>query len=179
MGLQGRPRLKSITKLDGVLPSGGKNPEYSRDVMSAPLGEPECPKHLDKRARAIFKATVALLRDVPELLSTLDATLLANFSLVESQLEILEKGLQAEIAKPVGVGKRKRPRNAIEQAEVVMRFTPVIDKMRIRSNILAREMGLTPAARSSLKVGPVKTTKTVSDHAIDKMFLGSRSFQKM
>ena len=179
MGLQGRPRLKSITKLDGVLPSGGKNPEYSRDVMSAPLGEPTCPSHLSKRAKTIFKAVCALLRDVPELLSTLDTFLVANFASNEAQLELLEKGMQADLAKPVGVGKRQRGKNAIEEAAVVMKYTVIIDKLRIRSNILGREMGLSPAARSSLKVGPVKTTKSVSDHAIDKMFLGSRTFQKM
>lgn len=171
-------RHRSNTPIEGGRdPQQILAPQYDRDMASLPLGTPDKPASLSPGASAIWDVYVPMLAESPDLISILDGSLLADFCELESEKNILLGAMYEEATAAAKEAKNGCKKAAM--AKVMMQYSHTLDKMRTRINTLRKEFGGTPGARSSLKVGPIKTVKGNAKSAIQSHFLGSSRFMKV
>ena len=146
-------------------------------MASLPLGTPEKPAHLSPGASQIWDVYVPMLAESPDLISILDGSLLTDFCELESEKNMMLSAMHEEATAAAKAAKTGTKNAAM--ARVYMQYEPTLYKMRTRVNALRREFGGTPGARSSLKVGPIKTVKGNARSAIQPQFLGAARFMKV
>jgi len=125
----------------------GRKPVLNRhNGPQAPKTEPQCPKHLDKVAKAKWLEAAGILREM-ELLSTADATLLQLFaetwSRYQAALDFLQKNGNTFTAVRSGY-EVQRPEVAIlnKSGDMILKLTG--------------ELGLSPVARARMGISKKK-----------------------
>lgn len=167
----GRPRNDSaVQKAKGN--SHRPSRETDRIDAAAPPGTPERPAFLKGRALEIWHEMIGLLLQIPDLLTVVDGKTIADFCQVSSQKESIERGMDlecnhaadtmtAEAEAAVTVKDKKAARKAkrklaesieIAQAKIAMGYQGILEKLRMRQNALANELGMSPRSRSQIKV---------------------------
>lgn len=143
MGLRGPAPIPTAVQRSRGNPSkrrlNDREPEFSP-------GAPKPPAHLTKRERFLWRQIVAIMSEIPGLLTAADQSVIADLAthlrILEEAKAALEKN-RALIVKDPETGKTiKNPYLAMVQEE-----TGII-------NTLRREIGFTPSARSRLSVEP-------------------------
>ena len=173
-GLVGRKRLDpAVAKAQGDRSHKGNKPDYSRDVAQTPLGCPEMPVRMSVGGAEIWNSIVPLLAQDPNLISLVDLYILEDYCELQAQKIMIESSMMADAAaayKRAKVGKNAARADVLKEPK----RQSTLDTMRMRLNMLRREIALTPAARSSLKVGPIKTSKTIAvNDALEEAFFNS------
>ena len=168
----GRPRNpEKASKNSGIVTVERFKPDYNRDLVSTPLGAPPIPEYLSPEARQVWHHVVPILLQDPNLLSVIDTSILEDFCETWAQKVLIETAMW-DTADQAAAAVEESRRKAV-RADVIMQNQGVLDKMRMRLNALRREIGATPAARSALKVGPIKTSKNIKvDDPLDEAFFG-------
>lgn len=128
------------------------------------------PPHLSKAAKLIWIEITPMLAQMEDLLSLVDGAVIGNYCEVRAQ----KNEIEAAMYDAAGIAERAAPKGEkrAARAEVLIAHQNCLDKLRMRETALQRELGLTPAARSSLKVGPLKTVKSQAADAMDDVFMG-------
>jgi phage terminase small subunit len=149
----GRPRNDAaIQRAKGTDKQAiGRNTD--RVDATPPPGTPDMPPYVNGRAVDFWHETILKLQQVPDLLTIVDGATIADICLVMAQKEMIEAGMQAEVNKK---------RSAISKAQVIMRYQSVLEKLRMRQNVLASELGMSPRSRSQIKVRAPKFVPTAS-----------------
>lgn len=151
----------------------GNKPPYSRALVATPPGAPDLPAVISAGAAAIWHQIVPLLASDPNLLSVVDTSILRDFCEVEVQKQEIEASMweaAAAAEKAAPKGQKRQARAAVIKDPPLQR---TLDGLRMRQTILRRELGLTPAARSALKVGPIITSKSIqSGDIMEEAFFG-------
>ena len=172
-GLVGRKRKDPALKLaEGDRNHRGNKPDYSRDLVQTPMGVPEMPERFEGRIHEeVWNEIVPLLAESPDLISLVDGPLLEDFVEIRAQKLEIEAGMfeRADAAEEAADPREKKA----ARAAVIAEYQKSLDGLRARENMIRRELALTPAARSSLKVGPIKTSKTIkAGDALEEAFFG-------
>ena len=132
------------------------------------------PADMSPGAKAVWGHIVPLLAQDPNLLSIVDRSVLRDFCEVECQKTEIEGAMWEEAeaaAKAAPRGGKRIARAAVLKDPRTQR---TLDSLRMRQVVLRSSIGLTPAARSSLKVGPIITTKTLqTDDVMEDAFVNS------
>jgi phage terminase small subunit len=171
--LGGRKRKDPALKLaEGDRGHKGNKPDYSRNLVETPLGAPDMPDDMSDGAKAVWAATVPLLAQDPNLLSVVDTSVLRDFCEVEAQKNVIEAAMWEEAE---AAADRAKVHKLAARARVLgdRHRQGMLDKLRMRAVVLRREIGASPVSRSSLKVGPIVTTKTIqAGDAMEDTFFG-------
>lgn len=178
--------------------------ETSRHDAAAPPGVPECPAHVTGEAREIWDRTISLMIQIPRLLSIVDGDTIALYCGVSADLLRITRGMNAKVALVIRTAKieaeelkaqllkdgHKADARAISlqaaadiaEADVVKEYANTLEKLRMRQNSLAREIGLTCASRSQIKVeapGFVPKTGPIAAHMPDDDFFGASELKRL
>jgi phage terminase small subunit len=179
MGLRGP--AKKPTALAIAQGNPGKRPINEHEPKFAE-GEPDMPAGLSPAARRIWKETVAVMLTVPDLLTIADAAVLADYCEVRAQKEELQRAMRvrerenakAIIAQTMMKGQKitAAEAKALAVEACLEKSGDILNKLRHRENVLRRELGLSPSARSSIRIsGAVKLQQ---QNAIDVALFGGR-----
>jgi phage terminase small subunit len=157
-----RGPAKKPTALEIAEGNPGKRPINTHEPKFAE-GEPEMPTGLSPAARRIWKETVALMLTVPNLLTVADGAVLADYCEVRAQKDGLRTAMRARerenvkliIAQTAQKGQRitgAEARGLAAEASLE-KSGELLNQLRHRENVLRRELGLSPSARSSIRIG--------------------------
>jgi phage terminase small subunit len=156
-----RGPVKKPTAVEIAQGNPGKRPINTHEPAFAE-GEPEMPSGLSPAARRIWKQTVALMLTVPNLLTVADGAVLADYCEVRAQKDELQKAMRARerenakliIAQAAQKGQRitNLEAKALAAEASLERSGELLNKLRHRENVLRRELGLSPSARSSIRI---------------------------
>ena len=152
MGLRGPAKKPSA--LEAAQGNPGKRSSNSSEPMP-PAGVPEMPRGLPAGARRIWKETVDIMLTVPGLLTVADGSTLFDFCQVRFEKLALESSVRAEqsaaVKKELLIKEDRRP-SVVVKADVYAASAKLLNTLRHRENILRRELGLSPSARSSMRI---------------------------
>lgn len=156
----------AIKRAEGDTAHAGKKGSYDRDLFQGPAGFPPMPPRMSDGAKAVWMEYAPLLGQDPELMSLLDGALFEDFCELRAQKLEIEHGMYDEAKK----AKTRAARGAI-----MCEYQGVLDKMRLRESTLRNQLGMSPVARSGLKIGPVKvaTAAAVTGDALEEAFMGA------
>jgi len=179
MGLRGPP--KKPTALAIAEGNPGKRPLNTQEPKFA-AGEPAMPSGLSSAARRIWKETVAVMLTVPDLLTIADAAVLADYCEVRGQKEELQRAMRVrerENTKAI-TAQTAMKGQTITMAEAkalaveasLEKSGELLNRLRHRENVLRRELGLSPSARSSIRI--TGAAKQQQQNAVDVALFGGR-----
>jgi phage terminase small subunit len=171
-----RGPAKKPTALQIAEGNPGKRPINTHEPQFAE-GEPEMPTGLSRAARSIWKQTVAIMLTVPNLLSVADSAVLADYCEVRVQKDGLQTAMRAReresvkliVAQAIQKGQRitAGEAKALAAEASLERSGELLNKLRHRENVLRRELGLSPSARSSIRIsGGQKEQQNAVDAAL-------------
>ena len=171
-----RGPAKKPTALQIAEGNPGKRPINTREPQFAE-GEPEMPTGLSRAARPIWKETVAIMLTVPNLLSVADGAVLADYCEVRVQKDALQTAMRAReresvkliVAQATQKGQRinAAEARALAAEASLEKSGDLLNKLRHRENVLRRELGLSPSARSSIRIsGGQKEQQNAVDAAL-------------
>jgi phage terminase small subunit len=174
VGLRGP--AKKPTALEIAEGNPGKRPINTHEPKFAER-EPEMPTGLSPAARRIWNRTVAIMLTVPNLLTVADGAALADYCEVRAQKDELQKAMRAReresakliIAQATQKGQRitAAEARALAAEASLERSGELLNKLRHRENVLRRELGLSPSARSSIRIsGGQKEQQNAVDAAL-------------
>ena len=157
-----------------------KRPVNSHEPKFAE-GEPAMPAGLSPVARRVWKQTVAIMLTVPDLLSIADGAVLSDYCEVRAQKDELQRAMRArqrENEKLIRVQTAAKGQmitaaeaRALAAEASLERSGELLNKLRHRENVLRRELGLSPSARSSIRI---RGTPKEQQNAIDVALFGGR-----
>lgn len=114
------------------------------------------PRGLPAGARRIWKETVDIMLTVPGLLTVADGSTLFDFCQVRFEKLALESSIRAEqsgaLKKELLVKEEDRRPPIAVKAYVYSDSAKLLNLLRHRENVLRRELGLSPSARSSMRI---------------------------
>lgn len=163
----GRPRNDSaINAARGTAKKASR--EYDHGDAAAPPGVPEMPDDFSPREIEIWDDTIFRLKQIPGLLTIVDGPTIADFCRCVAQKEIIERAMNikaaaaATAAKEAFVGAdgkvlkgstKKRSQAAdVAMGDVMLAYQSTLERLRMRQNALANELGMSPRSRSQIKV---------------------------
>lgn len=153
MGLRGAPKKPSA--LEAAEGNPGKRSVNSSEPKP-PAGVPDMPRGLSAGARRIWKETVDIMLTVPGLLTVADGSALFDYCQVRFEKLALESAVRAEQADAVRkeflIEEKDRRQPLIVKAGVYASSAKLLNTLRHRENVLRRELGLSPSARSSMRL---------------------------
>ena len=162
MGLRGpakKPTAQEIAEgRPGKAPLNAFEPQVTE-------GEPDMPGGMSDEAKIVWRETVPLMLTVPGLLTIVDGTVLADFCELRAEYKTQKAACAKEFER---TWKKSKKLTRVEtKALVEDRYRTALDKLRYRENILRRELGLSPSARSTMRIGgPVKDAQAAEDVAL-------------
>jgi phage terminase small subunit len=125
---------------------------------------------LSAAARKIWHATVPILMQVPGLLTVADGSVLAGLCEVQVEKDQVLRAARAASARALRQAKSTGAAASKEEvrAAVIEKYSDSLNRLRHRENVLRRELGLSPSARSSIRIsGAPGCTRT---DPLDKAF---------
>lgn len=121
------------------------------------------PLGLSKAAKKIWRETVGTMLTVEGLLTIADGSVLGDYCQLRAEktdflkaIELRARAGAATLMAEAAEKGRKLPQAsaAVLALEIEMRKSGnALDKLRHRENVLRRELGLSPSARSSIRIG--------------------------
>jgi phage terminase small subunit len=159
MGLRGP--AKKPTALEAAQGFPGKRAVNDHEPQFAE-GEPDMPRGLSRGARKVWRCTVAMLLQVPGLLTIADGAVLADYCEVRADKDALQRAMRdaerravaqaAEQAKAKGIKLSKAELRAAAASAQMTKTGAMLNTLRNRENVLRREMGLSASARTSIRL---------------------------
>jgi phage terminase small subunit len=152
MGLRGpAPKPSALEAAEGF-------PGKRARVRNEPRfieGEPPKPSGLSAAARRVWRETVEIMASVEGLLTVADGAVLADFCEVRVNKRSIESAMRIQLRKALVSAKAMgRPITRAEaEAALLVKFGRELNTLRHRENVLRRELGLSPSARSSIRLG--------------------------
>lgn len=120
------------------------------------------PRGLSRGARKVWRCTVAMLLQVPGLLTIADGAVLADYCEVRADKDALQRAMRdaerravaqaAEQAKAKGIKLSKAELRAAAASAQMTKTGAMLNTLRNRENVLRREMGLSASARTSIRL---------------------------
>ena len=171
MGLRGPAKKPSAVEIAEGRP--GKRSINDHEPAFAG-GEPDQPPGLSASARRVWRTVVPVLMQVPGLLSIADGSVLADYCEVRAEKDQVMRAARAATSRALRQAKTAHTAASPQEvrAAVVEKYGDTLNRLRHRENVLRRELGLSPSARSSLRIagasGPAKTDP------LDRAFFGNR-----
>lgn len=151
--------LRGPAKKPSALEAAEGNPGKRASNSSEPRfldGAPPMPSGMNTRARRIWRDTAAILMSIPGLLSVADGPVLGDFCCTRADKEALEAAMRAELSRRLKASPPEGSRAEVE-GEVIVKYGNQLNRLRHRENALRRELGLSPSARSSIRIsGEIK-----------------------
>lgn len=161
MGLRGPAKKPSA--LEAAEGNRGKRPVNSNEPKP-PAGVPEMPRGLPAGARRIWEETVEIMLTVPGLLTVADGSALFDYCQVRFEKLVLESAIRAEqseaVKKQLLLKEPDRLPAIAVRANVYSASAKLLNTLRHRENVLRRELGLSPSARSSMRLTSQKPEKS-------------------
>lgn len=125
-------------------------------------GEPAMPYGLSRAAKKIWRASVAIMLQVPGLLTIADGAVLADYCEVRADKDTLQRAMRdaerravvqaAEQAKAKGIKLTRSELAAAAAGAQMTKFGKILNTLRTRELALRREIGLSPSARTSIRL---------------------------
>jgi phage terminase small subunit len=155
MGLRGP--AKKPTALEAAQGFPGKRAVNDHEPQFAE-GEPDMPRGLSRGARRIWRITVAIMLQVPGLLTIADGAVLADYCEVRADKDTLQRAMRDAQRRAIretqeqGVKVTKAEIAAAASQAQMTKSGQMLNTLRHRENVLRRELGLSASARSSMRI---------------------------
>ena len=160
MGLHGPAKKPSaLDRAEGH--PGHRKPSSAEPVF--PDNEPIAPADLSAAGLKVWNEIVPILLTVPGLVNPADSPVLGDFCEAHAQRLALQRSMQVEQKKRVAKEKAKAKAagkriNVADEMAIALadlstgKFGRALERARHRENQLRRELGLSPSARSSIRI---------------------------
>ena len=159
MGLRGPVKKPSALEAAQGFP-GHRAVDDSQPKFSE--GEPDMPRGLSRGARKVWRCTVAMLLQVPGLLTIADGAVLADYCEVRADKDTLQRAMRdaerrgvaqaVQQAKETGLKLTKAELRGIAASAQMTKSGTMLNTLRHRENVLRREIGLSASARTSIRL---------------------------